>query len=180
MVKYLLISGSPRHGNTDFILEKIFGSLPENKKLIYLRDKEIRHCTGCLNCIESDRCSIHDDMDDIYIQMLDSDIIIIGTPNYFDNVTGLLKDFIDRTNPFHDTDMLKGKKMISIVVGGGKTINSKRIADQALTYFAECHNLELIESYIFKALKADEVQQDEGALRVVDEIVGKITSLSCS
>ena len=59
---------------------------------------------------------------------IEADLIVIGTPNYFDNVPGLMKDFIDRTVPFYETDKLKGKKLITIVTGGEKIANSKKVA----------------------------------------------------
>jgi len=160
MTRFLLISGSPRRGNTDFILRTIFESIREEKELILLRERNIKHCRGCLSCDKSNKCAIQDDMQELYGKLLKADVIIIGSPNYFDNVTGLLKDFIDRTNPFYETDLLKGKKLIAVVVGGGDTNNSRRVTDQALTYFADCHKLDFIGKYCFKALKPGEVEKD--------------------
>jgi multimeric flavodoxin WrbA len=57
-------------------------------------------------------------MTEIRNKMLDSDNIIIGTPNYFDNISGLLKDFVDRTHPFYKFELLKGKKLVLIMIGG--------------------------------------------------------------
>ncbi len=174
MTKFLLISGSPREGNIDFILKRIFESINGEKELIFLRDKNIKHCSGCLSCDKSNKCSIQDDMDEIYKKMIEADVFIIGSPNYFDNVTGLLKDFIDRTNPFHETDILKGKKIITIVVGGGDIVNSKRVTDQALTYFADCHNLDLVGSYCFQALNSTDIEQNPDSLKLIDEIIKNI------
>jgi multimeric flavodoxin WrbA len=171
--KFLLISGSPRKGNTDFILETIFKSIKKDKKLIYLKNKNIKHCTGCLTCDKTKSCVINDDMQEIYTKILDANFFIIGTPNYFDNVTGLLKDFIDRTNPFYKTKALKGKKIINIVVGGGKITNSKR-AVRALEYFAENYNLDLVGSYCFKALEENEIKKDKNSLKLIDKIINKI------
>ncbi len=174
MSKILLISGSPRKGNTDFVLDKIFAGISGDKEIIYLKDKNIKHCCGCLNCDTNKTCLINDDMQAIYKKMLDADIFIIGTPNYFDNVPGLLKDFIDRTNPFYETDKLKGKKLIAIVVGGGGKANSKRICSQALKYFADCHQLDLVDSFIFQALQVGELSKNKVNLEKIDEFINKI------
>ncbi|MCK5594359.1 MAG: flavodoxin family protein [Candidatus Aenigmarchaeota archaeon] len=170
MVNCLLISGSPRKGNIDIAIGKVFEKIDVDKELIFLRDKDIKHCTGCLVCSKSDKCVIKDDMDELLDKMVQADVIVIGTPNYFDNVPGLLKDFIDRTNPFYHTDILKGKKLGTIVVGGGKVINSKRVSDQALTYFSNAHKLDHVSSYCFSALGAGEVLEDKGLDETVDTI----------
>ncbi|NOQ56237.1 MAG: hypothetical protein GQ477_05540 [Nanohaloarchaea archaeon] len=170
MVKCLLISGSPRKGNSDIVLGKIFEKIECEKEIIYLRDKDIKHCTGCLVCAKSDKCSIKDDMGELLELMVWADVIVIGTPNYFDNVPGLLKDFIDRTNPFYETDMLKGKKLVSIVVGGGKIVNSRRVSEHALTYFSNAHKLDFVDSYYFSDLGVDDVLEDKSLDATVDTI----------
>ena len=50
MAKILLISGSQRKGNTDFALSTILNKIEGEKELIFLRDKNIKHCLGCLSC----------------------------------------------------------------------------------------------------------------------------------
>jgi multimeric flavodoxin WrbA len=112
-------------------------------------------------------------MIDIYDKILKADFIIIGSPNYYDNVTGLLKDFIDRTNPFHETDKLKNKKLVTIVTGGGSIKNSKFVG-KILKSFAEAHNLNLIASYYFKALKNNEVEGDNVATKQIEKIIREL------
>lgn len=174
MARFLFVSGSPRQGNTDFILNKIFESTNGDKELIFLRDKNIQHCFGCLSCSRSDTCFLNDDMQSLYKKMLSADVFIIGSPNYFDNVSGILKDFIDRTCPFYGRDSLKGKKLLTVVVGAGKLINSKRVTEQALTYFADYHHLELIGSYCFRGLKPRDVEHNPGSTELIAQIIKKV------
>lgn len=175
--KILLISGSPRKGNTDFILNKIFKDIKAEKEIIFLREKSIRHCLGCLSCDKSNKCAVQDDMQEIYPKIMDADILVAGTPNYFDNVPGLMKDFIDRTNPFYETDILKDKKMISIVTGGGKIKNSKKVGQQALKYFQDAHKMELVGEYYFKGLGLNDIKNDQKSSKAIDRIIKKINSL---
>lgn len=178
MPKILLISGSPRCGNTEFILKEILKGLKtKTKELILLRQQKIKHCQGCLSCDQTKKCIIRDDMDYLYERMLWADIFVIGTSNYFDNVPGLLKDFIDRTNPFCETDKLKGKKLINIVVGGGETKNSSRVAKHALTYFAHGHKINIVASYFFQALRIGELKNNQQALKMIPKIIQKINVL---
>lgn len=173
MTKFLLISGSPRQSNTEFILRKIFEALPNDKELILLREKNVNRCKGCLSCDKLKRCVQQDDMQAIYPKMQAADILIIGTSNYFDNVSGLMKDFIDRTNHFYKTNKLKNKKVFFIVVGGGKIKNSQRVVE-ALKYFAEAHKLDVAGSYCFQALHLDDIANNPAALRKIEKIIAQI------
>jgi multimeric flavodoxin WrbA len=177
MKKILFISGSPRKGNTEFILRKICDSTHGDKELILLRNKDIRRCSGCLYCDKHEQCAIQDDAPKINKKMLEADLIIIGTPNYFDNVPGLLKDFIDRTNPFYETDVLKGKKLITIVTGGGKIRNSKKVGEQALRSFYDAHHMKLVGGYYFKALHFRDIEKSQKANGAINKIIRKINSL---
>lgn len=175
MTKTLIISGSPRKGNTEFILNKIYDSIDSDKDLLLLRTKNIKRCTGCFYCHENKACPIQDDMQEIYQKMLEADVIILGTPNYFDNVTGLTKDFIDRTNPFYETDKLKGKKLITIVVGGGKIKNSERVGEYALQYFADAHDLDVIGKYYFQALFPKDLENSKEERQTIEDIINKLS-----
>jgi len=171
----LIVSGSPRKGNTEFVLNKIFESLDTEKELVLLREKNIEHCSGCLYCDKNKKCFIKDDMQEIYRKMLKADVLILGTPNYFDNVSGLMKDFMDRTNPFYETGLLKGKKVITIVVGGGDVENSKKVGEQALRHFVGGgHNMEMVGNYYFQALHADELENNLETKKELDGIVEDI------
>ena len=139
MVKTLLISGSPRVGKTESILKEM------GEELILLRNLKIEHCKGCLKCEKTHKCVIQDDMQTLYLKLINADIIVIGTPNYFENVTGLLKDFIDRTCPLSFSKVLKGKKLMPIVVGEMGIKFQKRVTINALECFARAHKMELLE-----------------------------------
>jgi multimeric flavodoxin WrbA len=178
MPKFLLISGSPRKGNTDYILNEIFESLnSKDKEIIYLRDKNIAHCQGCLSCDKTNKCVIRDDMDEIMEKLKEAEIIILGTPNYFDNVPGIVKDFVDRTNPFYETDILRNKKSFAIVIGGGKIKNSKRVVDGALKYFFNAHQMNLIGSAYFQGLGLKDVENNSKSVEGINYILEKLKAL---
>ena len=177
MVKCLLISGSPRKGNTDFILSKILEGIKGDGELILLKDKKIHGCTGCLSCLNRQRCIINDDMTEIMDKMVNSDIIIIGTPNYFGNVTGLLKDFMDRAFPLYKSKSLKNKKLFLIMVGNGDVKSSEKHLNEAMGGFIYDFELDLIDSYCFKAFYPDDVKQDPKSISKINEIIERINSL---
>jgi len=119
------ISGSPRKGNTEWMLrrflEEVEGSGAETE-LILLRTAEIRGCDGCLTCEAGDTerkgiCRIHDDMQLIYPKLLKADGLVLGTPVYFELLSGLLKNFMDRTCPIWPR--LQGKPVVGMAVAEG-------------------------------------------------------------
>jgi multimeric flavodoxin WrbA len=91
-------------------------------ELILLRKKEIRGCDGCLTCEAGDTerkgiCRIHDDMQLIYPKLLKADGLVLGTPVYFELLSGLLKNFMDRTCPIWPR--LQGKPVVGMAVAEG-------------------------------------------------------------
>lgn len=64
---------------------------------IFLRDKEINYCVACEGCRENGICVQKDDMAEILVKMIDSDVIVMATPVYFYTMDAQMKTLIDRT-----------------------------------------------------------------------------------
>ena len=57
-------------------------------------------------------CVIDDDMREIYHEMKKANKIVIATPIYMNHISGILKNVIDRLNPYsRHEELLKGKKV---------------------------------------------------------------------
>lgn len=176
--KVLLISGSPRNGNTNFVLSEIYKSIKTDyKELIFLKDTDIKPCKGCLACHFKPECTIKDDMGAILTKMINSDIFIIGTPNYFDNVSGLMKNFIDRSHPLYKKSLVRKKKVILIFVGGGENKGTKKYLNLSFLGFVEYLKLNLLGSYSFQALNLQDLKVKESTSKEISKIVKKINSL---
>ncbi len=169
-MKFLLISGSPRKGNTEFVLRKLYELLEGEKELVLLREKNIKHCQGCLSCDKSNKCVLHDDMEEICQKLIKAEVIVIGTPNYFNNVSGLLKDFIDRTNPFYGTDILKGKKLIVLVAGDREEKYLKKVIRNGFSCFVDCHRLDLKNFFYFRGINPNDTANNPKSLKLIEKI----------
>ena len=173
MKKTLLISGSNRDGNTEYILEMLNKEI-KNSELILLKDKQIEYCKGCLACHNIDRCIIKDDINKIIDELIDCDLIVCGVPNYFDNVSGLFKNFMDRLHPLYKSKQLLNKKIVFIYVGGGEfggkegTIEKLHISTAG---FIKYLGLDLKEEFGFKALNIEDVKMQNDK---ITEISNKI------
>lgn len=98
----LAIMGSPRKGQTNRavnIFENHLKSLGEIEfSYIYLKDHNIQPCRGCGICLEKgeEHCPIKDDRQLLFDKMKRADGVIFATPNFSLQVSGLMKNFLDR------------------------------------------------------------------------------------
>ena len=102
------------------LLKELGLSQIQGSELITLKDKNIKPCNACGGCYKSHECIIKDDMQEIYDKLSKADIIVLGSPTYFDNVTAITKAFIDRCLPLYLSEKLKGKKIVLLSVGNFK------------------------------------------------------------
>lgn len=108
MKNILVISTSPRKGGNSETLSDAFirGAEEAGHKVekVCLYDKTIGFCKGCLTCLKSHRCVIHDDADVIAQKMRKADVLVFATPIYYYEMCGQMKTMLDRANPLYDSD----------------------------------------------------------------------------
>lgn len=124
----LMINGSPNNaGNTNKILELLSKEMSKTIKgdnyvcsTISLSQKSIEHCHGCRICFNDSElhCPYKDDVNSIKCRMEEADIIIIGSPVYVEDVTGITKNWIDRMAYNCHRPFLRGKLVYIITTSG--------------------------------------------------------------
>ena len=99
MAEILGICGSARKkGNTASLVNDVLQASGMESELIFLSDLTIGFCTGCLQCRENKgKCPKNDDMEVLLEKSLASKAIILGSPNYYYDISGLMKNMIDRS-----------------------------------------------------------------------------------
>ena len=104
----LVISTSPRKGgNSETLADEFARGAREAGNCVEkvtLYDKTIEFCKGCLTCVKTQRCAIHDDAEAIVRQMLTSDVLVFATPVYYYGMCGQMKTLLDRSNPLYSSD----------------------------------------------------------------------------
>lgn len=149
MKKILGIIGSPRKkGNTDILVSKILeGAKSQDAETasIYLGDLDIQECNGCHVCWKGKLCCKHDDMNAIYSKIIESDVIVFGTPVYWYGPTALMKSVIDRFVYFNcpeNREKIKGKQAVIAVPFEEE---NPKTAALLVTFFEKCFEYLQIE-----------------------------------
>jgi multimeric flavodoxin WrbA len=178
-MKVVAICGSHRKGNTEWMLKKLLERVEENGaevELILLRKANVKMCLGCLSCEEGGKdrkgiCKIKDDMNALYPKLLSADCLVLGTPAYFELVSGILKNFIDRTCAIWPR--LEGKPLAGVAVaeeGIGQAIQNFK------TYAALC-KMPWVGSVTGLAKNPGEIAGNKNVTRRLIKLADKITAL---
>ncbi len=134
MLKVLGICGSPRpNGNTEILLDAALGefdgTLFKTEKLQLYRC-EMKPCSSCGSCLGNGKCCIEDDVSSVILpKLIGSDVIVIASPVYFNNVSAQVKILMDRT--WCIRGKLRDKIGGGIVVGRGYGLESALTAIHA-------------------------------------------------
>ncbi len=89
-------------GNTEMLLKVCLERLTSegfDTELVRLAEKEVLPCKGCGTCGKrlDRRCSTDsDDFHEVFIKMIEADIIIVGSPVYFGSATPQMMALLDR------------------------------------------------------------------------------------
>jgi multimeric flavodoxin WrbA len=114
-MKITAFNSSPRgaQGNTYVMVDSFLAGAKAagaETEQVLLVEKNIKPCRGCFACWTKTpgRCVIKDDMAVLLEKVVASDIIVYATPLYVFNVSGLMKNFMDRkvvlVNPHFNLD----------------------------------------------------------------------------
>ncbi|MBD3379191.1 MAG: hypothetical protein GF408_01870, partial [Candidatus Omnitrophica bacterium] len=106
LMKALGILAGPRKGGAtdsavDSILKGIRDKGGETEK-VSLYDLDIEPCTGCCACHRRGVCVIEDDHPPLIGKMAEADVVVMGSPVYWSNITSEAKKFLDRGLPFFE------------------------------------------------------------------------------
>lgn len=120
----LCIFGSPRKNHNTM---KLVDTINNSMEKIILIDKMIGSCRGCLACYNDGHCIIKDDFEDVMKKVEKADRLVIASPVYFNSVSGILKNFIDRLQTQFAKKIILGQKIkekeIIIVMSSGSILS---------------------------------------------------------
>lgn len=119
-MKIIIINGSPRtNGFTATVLHSMESNLKSKgaeTEYFDLTSLSMEHCKGCCACYKTGHCYMKDDATKLSEMIQDADGLILGTPTYASNVSGHMKQFIDRGH-FVIEQLLTGKHCVTVATG---------------------------------------------------------------
>ncbi|MFH1521287.1 MAG: flavodoxin family protein [Candidatus Micrarchaeota archaeon] len=166
-MRIIAISGSPRSGNCErLIREAVEGARSHGAEveIVLLRNLKFRGCCGRDQCYYEHICPFNDDIKPIMKKIAECDGIILASPSYFNNVSGLMKNFMDRTNPYCKDKKWKGKKVVLIGVGAA-TPRSVKKGIKAMREFCWIHRLDVVATGCFMTEKPKDANQNAKYLK---------------
>jgi multimeric flavodoxin WrbA len=144
--RVLVVMGSPRKGNTYRAAERLRALMeadgPVAFEYLWLRDAALEQCRGCAVCVGKgeEYCPIRDDVPAIVQKMREADGIILASPVFSWQVSGLMKVLIDRLSYTMHRPQLYGKKVLVLATG----MLSTRDVERYLTAVARFWGAEVV------------------------------------
>lgn len=105
VMKVIAINGSPRKNwNTATLLQKALEgakSVGAQTEILHLYDLNFKGCISCFACKKKNsknvgHCAMRDDLTNVLEKVLESDVLLLGSPIYFGNVTAAIRAFLER------------------------------------------------------------------------------------
>lgn len=178
-MKVTALVGSPRKGgNTDLLVDKILEGAKNagaSTRKIYLYDQMILPCADCRNCFRDLKCRENDDMQKIYQEIDESDVIIFGTPIYWYTMSAMMKLLVDRLRPYTVNNKLKGKRA-ALVIPSDEGPEACKDLLKLFTDILNVLGVQLVDSLCVKAYERGEVKNQLESLEKaykLGESIGK-------
>ena len=194
-MKYCILMGSPRkNGNTSQLLQPFLEELQLQNipyKLIWLYDKRIEPCIACRRCQKDWTifgCHYSDDAQEIFHQILDSDVMILATPIYSWFCTPPMKALLDRMvygmNKYYGDEkgpsLWKGKQLAIITTCGYRPEKGADLFEEGIKRYCRHSQLNYLGmlaerdlGYQFVFLSEDKAERSRSfARRLIAEAAG--------
>jgi len=184
--KVLVLLGSPRReGNSAILAEKISkGAMLAGGEVetVFLHELNIAPCKSCYACQrpKSIGCSIDDDMQQIYHEMLSADAWVIATPVYWFNMSAQTKLWMDRcfALPAYKENPFSGKRVaIAMSYGGDDPFDSGCV--NALRAFQDAFGSvgsKIVGMVYGSAMDAGDIKADEELMEKAEALGKQLVS----
>jgi multimeric flavodoxin WrbA len=138
-----LVGSHRKNGNTARVVGMIgarmqtlagLAGVPVEFETLFLADCDIRACRGCRACFDhgEERCPLTDDVALIRSKMDAADALIVASPVYLSDVSGSIKNWMDRLAYLSHRPAMGGKCVFTVAtVGGSLTGRTIRTMDGA-------------------------------------------------
>lgn len=162
-----LIGSSRRNGNTEALIQRVLKGIDADT--IYLPDFDIepihdqRHTNHGFHPVD-------DDYEEVLVRVLQSDVLIFGTPLYWYGMSGQMKNFFDRWSQYMRDEQFDLKNELSKKLGYVVVIGGDQPKIKALPLIQQFHfifdfvNMDFADYMIGEAGKPGEITSDKVAM----------------
>lgn len=185
-MKVIAFNGSPlKEGNTHSLIQALFAELNKSNietEEINIGVKPVKGCISCYKCMQNrdKECAQKDDrLNGLIRKMEEADGIILGSPVYFAQVSGQMKNFIDRAGLVCSVNggLLKHKLGASVVaVRRGGALPAFHSMNDFFNY-AQVHVVSSTYWNIGFGLFSGEVESDSEGMQTVRNLARNMTWL---
>ncbi|MBC7077487.1 MAG: flavodoxin family protein, partial [Synergistales bacterium] len=96
-----IVCSPRRNGNSEVLVREVLNAAGDGAaKVLRPNEMKIRGCQGCYACKEKGRCVVEDDMQELYQEIEEADVVVFGTPIYMYGVASQFKVVLDRLFAF--------------------------------------------------------------------------------
>ncbi|SFU89046.1 flavodoxin family protein [Alicyclobacillus macrosporangiidus] len=162
-----IYGSSRRHGNTEWLADRVVDGLPAEK--IYLVEKNIRPIADCRHD-PAGFAPVDDDYDSVMERVLAHDTLVFATPVYWYGMSGLMKNFIDRWSQSlrdrrYDFRENMGKKSACVVLVGGDDPRIKALPlVEQFRYIFDFMDMRFIGYVVGEANRPGDIVSDAAAM----------------
>lgn len=183
-MKAVAFCGSARkNGNTAYLLNTVLESLAAQgiaTELVELAGHEITGCKACYSCFKNkdQRCIIDKDcVNDCIAKMVEADIILLGSPTYFADLSSEMKALIDRSGMVGRANSDLYKRKLGAAVVAVRRAGAIHVFDSINHFFLIGQMIVVGSSYwnIGKGREKGEVAADEegiATMKTLGENIG--------
>jgi multimeric flavodoxin WrbA len=188
-MKVVSVIGSPRENGNSATIAKRFSQTAEKLgaevKTYTLNSMNFKGCQGCFLCkTKLDRCAVKDELTEVLDAIREADVVVLGSPVYYWDVTGQTKSFLDRTFSYLEPDFMTnpnpsrlptGKKFVFILAQGNPDESKFTDIAPKIDYFFERYGF--TERHLIRACGVREVGDVEGRgdiMRLAEETARKV------
>lgn len=172
--------GSPRkNGNSSILAKQVADGVKASSgeaELIFLQDLKIAPCSACDACLKNKdkKCTINDDMQQLYPKIKNADAIVFASPVYWFNISAQLKLFIDRSYAIQENGKYAfSDKEVAIILTYGDVDVFKSGGINALRSFEDIFNFvnaKIIGMIYGSAEKLGDIQKNKQLLEEAFEL----------
>jgi multimeric flavodoxin WrbA len=184
--KVLVLLGSPRRkGNSATLADRIArGAKSAGAKVetIYLHGMKIAPCKACFTCQKKNSrgCSIQDDMQDLYLKLIEAEAWVVASPVYWFTMSAQTKIFMDRcfALPAYRKEPFSGKRIAVAMTYGGEDpfdsgcVNALRTFQDAFGYIGA----RIVGMVYGSAMDAGQIRSNEKVMQEAFDLGKKLAS----